>query len=279
MKNPAEAGFQARPEGAPQVMGRSGLVACRERPSGLRAQGGLGCRGRLGGGRLLRSSLLGGCSLLRGSGLLGCCGLLHGSFFGRSGSLLGRSSLLGGCGGLLGGSSLLRWSSSLLHGGLLGGCSGLLGCSSLLGRSGSLLGGSSLLRRSGGLLHSGLFSRGSLLGCHFLRSCHTYLLDQVAKSTAPPTGDTGSTTQHPLGSECGVVNGVGRGLMFWWPVLFAALGQSQDRAPPDWYSMTRVSKKLRSFFRSIISLIQGKGFSSLGKSSSSPIWVARRLAM
>ncbi len=30
--------------------------------------------------------------------------------------------------------------------------------------------------------------------------------------------------------------------------------------------MTRVSKKLRSFFRSIISLIQGKGFSSLGKS-------------
>src|SRR5579862_2871011 len=37
--------------------------------------------------------------------------------------------------------------------------------------------------------------------------------------------------------------------------------QSQDNAPPDWYSMTRVSKKLRSFFRSIISLIQGNGFS------------------
>jgi len=55
--------------------------------------------------------------------------------------------------------------------------------------------------------------------------------------------------------------------------------QSQDRAPPVWYSMTRVSKKLRSFFRSIISLIQGKGFSSLGNSSSNPIWVARRLAM
>jgi len=29
-------------------------------------------------------------------------------------------------------------------------------------------------------------------------------------------------------------------------------------------SMTRVSKKLRSFFRSIISLIHGKGFSSFG---------------
>ena len=38
--------------------------------------------------------------------------------------------------------------------------------------------------------------------------------------------------------------------------------QSQDKAPPDWYSMTRVSKKFRSFLRSIISLIQGKGFSS-----------------
>src|SRR5512145_2726181 len=55
--------------------------------------------------------------------------------------------------------------------------------------------------------------------------------------------------------------------------------QSQESAPPDWYSMTRVSKKLRSFFRSIISLIQGKGFSSLGNSGSKPICVARRLAM
>ncbi len=55
--------------------------------------------------------------------------------------------------------------------------------------------------------------------------------------------------------------------------------QSHDSAPPDWYSMTRVSKKLRSFFRSIISLIQGKGFSSFGKSSSKPICVARRFAM
>ena len=52
--------------------------------------------------------------------------------------------------------------------------------------------------------------------------------------------------------------------------------QSQDSAPPDWYSSTRVSKKLRSFFRSIISLIHGNGFSSFGNSASSPIWVARR---
>jgi hypothetical protein len=37
---------------------------------------------------------------------------------------------------------------------------------------------------------------------------------------------------------------------------------SQFSAPPVWYSVTRVSKKLRSFFRSIISLIHGNGFSS-----------------
>src|SRR5471030_1723637 len=55
--------------------------------------------------------------------------------------------------------------------------------------------------------------------------------------------------------------------------------QSQDSAPPDWYSMTRVSKKLRSFFRSIISLIHGNGFSSFGNSASRPICCARRLAM
>ena len=35
--------------------------------------------------------------------------------------------------------------------------------------------------------------------------------------------------------------------------------QSQDRAPPVWYSMTRVSKKFFSFLRSIISAIHGKG--------------------
>ena len=55
--------------------------------------------------------------------------------------------------------------------------------------------------------------------------------------------------------------------------------QSQLSAPPVWYSMTRVSKKLRSFFRSIISLIHGNGFSSWSNSASRPIWVARRLAM
>ncbi len=67
------------------------------------------------------------------------------------------------------------------------------------------------------------------------------------------------------------------GLWNW--VLSSKEVYSQDSAPPDWYSMTRVSKKLRSFLRSIISLIQGKGFSSLGNKVSSPICVARRLAM
>jgi len=54
---------------------------------------------------------------------------------------------------------------------------------------------------------------------------------------------------------------------------------SQLSAPPVWYSMTRVSKKLRSFFRSIISLIQGNGFSSCSNIGSKPICCARRFAM
>ena len=58
-----------------------------------------------------------------------------------------------------------------------------------------------------------------------------------------------------------------------WPALCSLTvgAYSQFSAPPVWYSITRVSKKLRSFFRSIISLIHGKGFSSCGNSASSPI--------
>src|SRR3954466_5839951 len=47
--------------------------------------------------------------------------------------------------------------------------------------------------------------------------------------------------------------------------------QSQLSAPPVWYSITRVSKKLRSFLRSIISLIHGKGLLAPGYSVSRPI--------
>ena len=55
--------------------------------------------------------------------------------------------------------------------------------------------------------------------------------------------------------------------------------QSQSRPPPVWYSMTRVSKKFFSFFRSIISLIHGNGFSVAGYSGARPIWAHRRLVM
>ena len=54
---------------------------------------------------------------------------------------------------------------------------------------------------------------------------------------------------------------------------------SQVRAPPVWYSITRVSKKLRSFFKSIISLIHGNGFYSFGYKGSRPICWQRRLQM
>ena len=86
-------------------------------------------------------------------------------------------------------------------------------------------------------------------------------------ANAPPFGGA-----HNGRAVCG-----NHGKVHW--VVWSDGCQSQESAPPDWYSITRVSKKLRSFFRSIISLIQGKGFSSLGKSTSSPICVARRLAM
>src|SRR5688572_8209036 len=54
---------------------------------------------------------------------------------------------------------------------------------------------------------------------------------------------------------------------------------SQFSAPPVWYSMTRVSKKLRSFLRSIISLIHGNGLLAPGYRMSRPICWQRRLAM
>lgn len=43
-----------------------------------------------------------------------------------------------------------------------------------------------------------------------------------------------------------------------------SMHQSQLNAPPVWYSMTRVSKKFFSFFRSIISDIHGKGLVAPG---------------
>ena len=175
------------------------LVACWEGPGGLWAQRGLrsrscrllhcsrcrGSRGRL-SGRLLRGFF--GSRLLGCRGLLGGSSLLHCSLFGGCSFL--RSCCLFGWSGLLGGCSLLGW-SGLLHCSLFGGCS-LLHCG-LLGRRSSLLGSSSLLSwcsllHSGllggrSLLHSSFLSWCSLFCCSFFRSCHTDLLDQVAKST------------------------------------------------------------------------------------------------
>src|SRR5262249_656129 len=56
-------------------------------------------------------------------------------------------------------------------------------------------------------------------------------------------------------------------------------GYSQLKAPPFWYSITRVSKKFFSFFKSIAPDIQGKGFSASSNTGASPSWAQRRLAM
>ena len=53
----------------------------------------------------------------------------------------------------------------------------------------------------------------------------------------------------------------------------------QANAPPFWYSMTRVSKKFFSFFRSMASLFHGKGFSASANTGARPNWAQRRLAM
>src|SRR4051812_41308744 len=106
----------------------------------------------------------------------------------------------------------------------------------------------------------------------------------IARLPCPPREATGGLHDDELG--CGISESHLTAILLAPRILIAttpwkpiANDQSQDRAPPDWYSMTRVSKKLRSFFRSIISLIQGNGFSSFGKSASRPICWARRLAM
>ena len=63
------------------------------------------------------------------------------------------------------------------------------------------------------------------------------------------------------------------------PRMCPQFDHSQFSAPPVWYSITRVSKKLRSFFRSIISLIHGNGLSPASNSGSMPICWQRRFAM
>jgi hypothetical protein len=67
-----------------------------------------------------------------------------------------------------------------------------------------------------------------------------------------------------------------------WVPAFArttCVPYSQFSAPPFWYSITRVSKKFFSFFKSIASDIQGNGFSVSSNTRCSPSCAQRRLAM
>ncbi len=239
------------------------------------------------GGRWKRPGSLGGQLRLsrrssRGSRLFSrrcffCwCRFLHDSFLGgwlfSSWLLLGRNRFFG----------CWLFGSRFFSG-------GLLSCWLLLGRNrffGCWLFGSRFF--SGGLLGCWLLSRNNLLhGCFFssgfllgrgglFRSCHFFLLDQVTKSTSSSKGlvkrfsalqscecihvrlQRVEFSEKPCpprrGAESRVLKEGNMGGVFG--------AQSQDRAPPVWYSITRVSKKLRSFLRSIISLIQGNGFSS-----------------
>ncbi|MEY4257912.1 MAG: hypothetical protein RJA56_813, partial [Pseudomonadota bacterium] len=144
------------------------------------------------------------------------------------------------------------------------------------------------------LLHSCFFSSGFLLGRGGLfRSCHFVLLDQVAKSTSSSKGlvkrfsalksceciHVGLQRVEFSEKPCPPRRGAESRVLKGGNMCGVFRAQSQDRAPPVWYSITRVSKKLRSFLRSIISLIQGNGFSSCGNKASSPICVARRFAI
>ncbi len=144
------------------------------------------------------------------------------------------------------------------------------------------------------LLHSCFFSSGFLFGRGGLfRSCHFVLLDQVAKSTSSSKGlvkrfsalksceciHVGLQRVEFSEKPCPPRRGAESRVLKEGNMCGVFRAQSQDRAPPVWYSITRVSKKLRSFLRSIISLIQGNGFSSCGNKASSPICVARRFAI
>ncbi len=267
------------------------LAGCRKRPGGLRVQSGLSrwC-GHRHSGRCFGSGFLRG--FLR-SGLFRCflgrrlflrCRFLRSSLFRY---LLGRRLFLrsGFFRSRLFGRYFFRWSlfrSSFLGSWLF---SRYFFCWCFFG--GHFLGWSLLCRY--------FFSRRllcSFFSCWFFRSCHSFLLDHIAKSTSrleyakrftalgtritgPSAANTGAKP-NAHSAVLSLVIAVRKIIVLHSPEY---AGQSHDRAPPDWYSITRVSKKLRSFLRSIISLIHGKGFSSLGKRVSSPICVARRLAM
>ena len=229
--------------------------------------------------RFFSSWLLSGYFFFSSRLFLGRCLLGRGFFSGR---LLGRR-LFGGwflfSRYLFGGRLLL---SGYLFGGwlLLGrhflGCY-LLDCHFLSGR---LFGYNLLFCRR--FFGSDFFLRRGF----FLRSCHGFFLLMDPQRGTRSRGWAWSGDSTPHASHKWPTYRAERGCAMAEPnasrrreYRWASTNQSQFNAPPVWYSITRVSKKLRSFFKSIISLIHGNGFSSFGKSASSPICTARRLAM
>ncbi len=281
----------------------SGLGGRWKRPSGLGGQLRLSRRRSRGSRLFSRQCFFCWCRFLHDSflgrrlfdsrffhdGLFRCNGLLHDGFFGCR--LFGRRFFHDGlfrCNGLLHdgffGCRLFRcWlfgHNRFFHNGFFG-CwffdGGLLRCW-LFGRN--------------NFLHGCFFCSGFLLGRSGLfRSCHFVLLDQVAKSAGSfgPSDSAPCSRVNASTSDCKGLNSVKKpcpprrsaeSRVLKESVMCGVFRtQSQDRAPPVWYSITRVSKKLRSFFRSIISLIHGNGFSSWGNKASRPICVARRFAI
>ncbi len=159
----------------------SGLAGRGKRPSGLRVQSGLSRRGSRGsgcfGGRLFGSLFRSGLLRSRlfrsrlfryflGSGLFRC--RLSSSLFRSrlsSNSFLGRSFFrycFFDCGFL----SRSLFGRGLLHSSFFG--RSLLGCGLLSGR----------------LLSSDLLRCSSFFSCGFFCSCHSFLLDHIAKSTS-----------------------------------------------------------------------------------------------
>ncbi len=245
----------------------SGLGGRWKRPGSLRGQLRLSRRGSRGSRLFSRQCFFCWCRFLHdsffGSRLFGCW-LFSGGFFGRNrffGCWLFGSRFFGG--GLL--SCWLFGRNRFFHDCFFGSgffSGGLLSCW-LFGRN--------------NFLHSCFFRSRFLLGRSGLfRSCHFLLLDQVAKSTS---SSKGLVKRFSALQSCECIHVRLQRVEFSEKTLSLRQGaenrvfkegnmcgvfrtQSQDRAPPVWYSITRVSKKLRSFLRSIISLIQGNGFSS-----------------
>src|SRR3990167_4873627 len=115
--------------------------------------------------------------------------------------------------------------------------------------------------------------RGLGIDAHFLELAHVAPqleradLEQVAEKHASFQPVVEPQPQHVVFLRLAGSDPVHRIPIFSHQLAFAQIresAQSQLNAPPVWYSITLVSKKLRSFLRSIISLIHGKGLLAPG---------------